>query len=95
MASVVRVAAAQLAAGQDVAADLAACLRVIDATDDADLHVPVRAAENKSWVVADIDPARARAAIAEVAGAFLDIHLRGAPGGALEKATQTLQIRRR
>jgi dienelactone hydrolase len=44
---------------------------------------------------ATTDPAQTRAALAEVTGAFLDIHLRGTPGDALEKATQTLQVRRR
>ncbi|GID90810.1 alpha/beta hydrolase family protein [Amorphoplanes digitatis] len=44
---------------------------------------------------ASTDPAATRAALAEVTGAFLDVHLRGAGGDALEKATQTLRLRRR
>ncbi|WP_433382764.1 alpha/beta hydrolase family protein [Actinoplanes sp. CA-142083] len=41
------------------------------------------------------DPADTRAALADVTAAFLDVHLRGASGDALDKALQTLPNRRR
>jgi dienelactone hydrolase len=44
---------------------------------------------------ATTDPADTRAALADVTVAFLDIHLRGASGDALDKALQTLPNRRR